>query len=264
MRSGRVPSRTCSPAPSCHALRPARPLPRACSSSIRRRPAAVASTAAAQDGVSLTVYNQNFAVVREVRPLALRRGVNLVRFEDVAAQIDPTSLALKALSDPTAVLVLEQNYQYNLIGQTTSSTRPSASACASGRRAGRRRGDHRRRAAEPAEPRHHHATRRRTRARQPEGHDRTRRAARGARSRGRRCCGGCRRRAPGRTRSRRATSPTASSGRRITSPIMDEAEDGRGPHRLGHAQQPERHDLPRRRTPTHGGRRAPRAADRRT
>ena len=77
------------------------------------------STAASQDGVSLTVYNQNFAVVREVRPLTLRQGLNLVRFEDVAAQIDPTSLALKALSDPTAVLVQEQNYQYDLINQNT-------------------------------------------------------------------------------------------------------------------------------------------------
>lgn len=77
------------------------------------------STAETRDDVSLTVYNQNFAVVREVRPLALQRGTNRVRFEDVPAQIDATSLALKALSDPDAVLVQEQNYQYDLISQTT-------------------------------------------------------------------------------------------------------------------------------------------------
>ncbi|MEM1042119.1 MAG: hypothetical protein AAGI91_05765 [Bacteroidota bacterium] len=77
------------------------------------------STGEAREDVSLTVYNQNFAVVREVRPLALRRGSNLVRFEDVPSQIDATSLALKALSDPDAVLVQEQNYQYDLVNQTT-------------------------------------------------------------------------------------------------------------------------------------------------
>ncbi len=87
-------------------------------SSLRAQPLTT-STAESQDGVSLTVYNQNFAVVREVRPLTLRRGMNLVRFEDVAAQIDPTSLALKALSDPDAVLVQEQNYQYDLISHVT-------------------------------------------------------------------------------------------------------------------------------------------------
>jgi hypothetical protein len=77
------------------------------------------STAETRDDVSLTVYNQNFAVVREVRPLMLQRGTNRVRFEDVPAQIDPTSLALKALSDPDAVLVQEQNYQYDLISRAT-------------------------------------------------------------------------------------------------------------------------------------------------
>ncbi len=34
-------------------------------------------------------------------------------------QIDPTSLALKALSDPDAVLVQEQNYQYDLVSRET-------------------------------------------------------------------------------------------------------------------------------------------------
>ena len=66
--------------------------------------------------VSLTVYNGGFAVVREVRPLVLRRGVQAVRFEGVPARIDPTSLSLASLSAPGALSVLEQNYQYNLIG----------------------------------------------------------------------------------------------------------------------------------------------------
>ena len=86
----------------------------------------VADPAAAQDplvsdpetreAVSLTVYNGGFAVVREVRPLVLQRGVQAVRFEGVPSQIDPTSLSLASLSAPGSLSVLEQNYQYNLIG----------------------------------------------------------------------------------------------------------------------------------------------------
>ena len=76
----------------------------------------VVSAPESQEGVSLTVYNGGFAVVRETRPIALQRGLNLVRFEGVAARIDPTSLAIKSLTEPGALSVREQNYQYDLIG----------------------------------------------------------------------------------------------------------------------------------------------------
>ncbi len=69
-----------------------------------------------QESVSLTIYNQNFAVVREVRPIALREGLNIVRFEGVAALIDPTSIAIKSRTAPGSLVVREQNYQYDLIG----------------------------------------------------------------------------------------------------------------------------------------------------
>jgi hypothetical protein len=34
---------------------------------------------------------------------------------DVASQIDPTTVHLKSLTDPTAVRILEQNYEYDLL-----------------------------------------------------------------------------------------------------------------------------------------------------
>ncbi len=76
----------------------------------------VVSAPESREAVSLTVYNGGFGVVREVRPLVLRRGVQAVRFEGVPARIDPTSLSLASLTAPGALSVLEQNYQYNLIG----------------------------------------------------------------------------------------------------------------------------------------------------
>ncbi len=77
------------------------------------------STAKQSKGVSLTVYNQNFAVVREKRLIPFQKGNQVLRFEDVAALIDPTSISLKALGYPGSVVVREQNYQYDLLNPTS-------------------------------------------------------------------------------------------------------------------------------------------------
>jgi len=69
--------------------------------------------------VNLTVYNQNFGLVRDVRKIELKDGINYLRFEDVAAQIDPTSVSFTSLTAPNAVVVREQNYQYDLLNPTT-------------------------------------------------------------------------------------------------------------------------------------------------
>jgi hypothetical protein len=74
------------------------------------------STPEARESVALTVYNQNFAVVREVRPLDLDRGRNVLRFEGVPQRIDPTSLSIRSLTHPGTIGVREQNYQYDLVG----------------------------------------------------------------------------------------------------------------------------------------------------
>jgi len=65
--------------------------------------------------VGLTIYNDNFAVVREARKMNFEKGQNTVRFTDVASAIDPTSVKFACLSSPGAVSVLEQNYEYDLV-----------------------------------------------------------------------------------------------------------------------------------------------------
>jgi len=40
--------------------------------------------------ISLTIYNQDFGVVKDVRTINLADGMNYLRMDDVAAQIDPT------------------------------------------------------------------------------------------------------------------------------------------------------------------------------
>jgi hypothetical protein len=67
--------------------------------------------------VDLTIYNQNFSLIREERNLALPKGVSHVVIPDIPATIDGTSLHFLSITDPLAVRVLEQNYQYDLVHQ---------------------------------------------------------------------------------------------------------------------------------------------------
>jgi hypothetical protein len=79
-------------------------------------PGLVSVAQAQEPGTELTVYNQNIALVRDTRPFGLEQGVNEVRFSDVASQIDPTSVHFRSLTDPEGTAVLEQNYEYDIVG----------------------------------------------------------------------------------------------------------------------------------------------------
>ena len=68
-----------------------------------------------EPGVALTIYNENFGVVKESRQMSFEKGVNTKKFTDVASAIDPTSVNFRCLSAPGAVSVLEQNYEYDLV-----------------------------------------------------------------------------------------------------------------------------------------------------
>jgi hypothetical protein len=69
--------------------------------------------------VSVTVYNQNRAVVRDVRKLELKSGVSTVSFKDVAARIDPTTVSFRPVKDPDKLQILEQNFEYDLASSQT-------------------------------------------------------------------------------------------------------------------------------------------------
>jgi len=65
--------------------------------------------------MGITVYNDNFAVVKVIDNFDFTAGINTFKFTNVATQIDPTSVNFKCLSDPSAVSILEQNYEYDLV-----------------------------------------------------------------------------------------------------------------------------------------------------
>ncbi|HEX6277749.1 MAG TPA: DUF4139 domain-containing protein [Polyangiaceae bacterium] len=68
--------------------------------------------------VTITVYNQNFGLVREVRDLKdLGTGRVALEFRDVASTIQPETVAVKPLGGGFSVL--EQNYRYDLLSPDT-------------------------------------------------------------------------------------------------------------------------------------------------
>jgi hypothetical protein len=76
-------------------------------------PGRIRSTAADRESVMITVYNQNFGLVREVRGIDLTRGLIELEFGDVASSIQTETVHIEPLSG--RLQVLEQNYQYDLL-----------------------------------------------------------------------------------------------------------------------------------------------------
>lgn len=74
----------------------------------------IASSAKDRKSVALTIYNQELALVKEVRAFNLKKGVVSLRFEEVASRIDPTSVQVNSVGGP-GFFVLEQNYEFDLI-----------------------------------------------------------------------------------------------------------------------------------------------------
>ena len=66
---------------------------------------------------ALTIYNQNFAVVREVIPLDLKAGVNQIRFTDTTSYLEPGSVILRDRAGKQALVILEQNYRADPVSQ---------------------------------------------------------------------------------------------------------------------------------------------------
>jgi len=73
------------------------------------------ATAGDRAAVDLTIYNQNLSLIREERIINLAKGMSRVALPDIPATIDGTSLHFVSLTDPSAVRILEQNYEYDLV-----------------------------------------------------------------------------------------------------------------------------------------------------
>ena len=68
-------------------------------------------------GPALTIYNQNFAVVRETVPLDLKAGVNAVNFAGATTQVEPDSVVLRDAGGQVGLRILEQSYRADAASQ---------------------------------------------------------------------------------------------------------------------------------------------------
>jgi hypothetical protein len=73
------------------------------------------TTLSDQTDLNVTVYNSNIALVRDVRNLTLPTGNFRLKFEDIAATVNPATVHFRSLTDPAKLSVLEQNYEYDLL-----------------------------------------------------------------------------------------------------------------------------------------------------
>jgi hypothetical protein len=66
---------------------------------------------------ALTIYNQNFATVRDRLTLDLQSGLNDVRFTDTTAHVEADSVILRDPAGAVALRVIEQNYRADPISE---------------------------------------------------------------------------------------------------------------------------------------------------
>ena len=76
-----------------------------------------ALTLAASAQPALTIYNQNFAVVRDTVPLELQAGANSVRYSGATAQVEPDSVILRDPAGRHSLQILEQNYRNDPVSE---------------------------------------------------------------------------------------------------------------------------------------------------
>src|SRR5712692_4320475 len=68
-------------------------------------------------GAGLTIYNQQFAVVRQTMPLNLKAGVNHLEVTEITGHLEPDSVILRSLDEGRQLRILEQNYRNDPVTQ---------------------------------------------------------------------------------------------------------------------------------------------------
>jgi hypothetical protein len=73
------------------------------------------STAADQQSVAVTLYNDNLALVKDARRVKLSRDFNQLAWREVSAQMRPETAQLRNVSNPTGFRLQEQNFDFDLL-----------------------------------------------------------------------------------------------------------------------------------------------------
>ena len=68
-----------------------------------------------QRELAITIYNNDLALVKDSRNIDLKKGISELKYQEVAAAIDPTSVHFISLTAPDKVAIIEQNYEFDLV-----------------------------------------------------------------------------------------------------------------------------------------------------
>ena len=73
------------------------------------------STLRDQTEVAVTIYNDQLAMVKDLRTIRLDSGFNKLAFREVSAQIRPETALLRSLNYPDGFRLIEQNFDFDLL-----------------------------------------------------------------------------------------------------------------------------------------------------
>ena len=75
----------------------------------------IVSDLADQQEVAVTIYNENLALVRDLRLVELGQGPVALALREVSARIRPETALLRSVDAPGALNILEQNFDFDLL-----------------------------------------------------------------------------------------------------------------------------------------------------
>jgi len=90
-------------------------------------PEAAVTNPADRRSLAVTIYNDRFALVRDVRQVELKRGRVALQFNDVSPSIQPASVSLSLGPKRGAARVIEQGYRYDVLSPSTLGQRADGS-----------------------------------------------------------------------------------------------------------------------------------------
>src|SRR5256885_9227946 len=73
------------------------------------------STLKDQQSVAVTIYNENLALIKDTRRVALDAGENRLALREVSGQMRPETALLRSLTSPGSFSLLEQNFDFDLL-----------------------------------------------------------------------------------------------------------------------------------------------------
>lgn len=73
------------------------------------------STLEEQQSVTVTIYNEDLALVKDRRQVAIDEGANRLALREVSARMRPETAQLRSLSHPGSFSLLEQNFDFDLL-----------------------------------------------------------------------------------------------------------------------------------------------------